>query len=364
MLDSAGKPLMPTKASRVRKWIKEGKAKVIKTKLGLFAVQLLIEPKSEAPQNQEIAIGIDPGSSYTGVAVVSKRVVLCGFNLELPTYITDRMSKRAELRRSRRYRNKRRRKCRFLNRCNKHKIAPSVKARKQLELRVVRGLANIFPVSIIAIEDVAYNHRRSSKGKLFSQIEIGKKWLVQQLSELAEVRLIRGWETSVRRKELGLNKIVDKAARVIEAHVTDSITLCALVTELSKELKFKLAWGSKRTAISFDVIRRPKYSRRKLHLEQPSKGGVRRQYGGTTTPFVYRKGDYVEASQGKRTVRGWVSGYTKNSISVSDFNWKRLGQFVVKKVRLLERNSGLLLKSKEVKEVEFLPRLKPWVSFA
>jgi len=55
-------------------------------------------------------------------------------------------------------------------------------------------------------------------------------------------------------------------------------------------------------------------------------------------------------TQGKKKVRGWVSGYTKNLISVSDFGWKRLGQFVVSKVRLLEWNMRLLLKSKEVKE--------------
>jgi len=357
-----GTPVMPTIASRARRWVKEGKAKPIRTKLGIFAVQLVEEPSGRA--KQPIVVGIDPGSKYTGIAAVSSRAVLCGFNLELPDYIKGRMDKRRERRRNRRYRKCRRRECRFLNRTG-HKIAPpSILARKQLELRVVRELVSTYPISVIALEDVAYNHRRSSKGKLFSPIEIGKKWLVQQLSELAEPKLIRGWETSVRRKELGLNKIMDKSARKPEAHVTDAITLCALVTELSKELKFGLAWGSKRISIPFDVIRRPKYSRRKLHLEQPAKGGVRRQYGGTTTPFGFRKGDYVEATQGKRTVRGWVSGYTKNQISVSDFDWKRLGQFVVKKVRLLERNSGLLLRRKEVKEGGFLPRLKPWVSSA
>jgi ribosomal protein L24 len=91
----------------------------------------------------------------------------------------------------------------------------------------------------------------------------------------------------------------------------------------------------------------------------------RRQYGGTTTPFVFRKGDYVEATQGrKKTVRGWVSGYTKKQISVSDFDWKRLGQFVVSKVRLLERNAGLLLRRKEVKKGEFLHPTSRVVSFA
>jgi len=87
--------------------------------------------------------------------------------------------------------------------------------------------------------------------------------------------------------------VSDKAARVPEAHITDAIALCSL------------ALGDiNLTPFPFDVITRPKYSRRKLHMEQPSKGGVRRQYGGTTTPFVFRKGDYVEAVQDKKTVRG------------------------------------------------------------
>jgi len=59
-----------------------------------------------------------------------------------------------------------------------------------------------------------------------------------------------------------------------------------------------------------------------------------------------------------------VSGYTKNFISVSNFDWKRLGQFSESKTRLLERNTHLLLKSKEVKEGEFLHPTNRVVSFA
>jgi hypothetical protein len=73
-----GEPLMPTKASRAKKWIQEGKAKPLRTKLGLFAVQLVGEPSGR--KKQPIVIGVDPGSSYTGVAVVSKEAALCGFN--------------------------------------------------------------------------------------------------------------------------------------------------------------------------------------------------------------------------------------------------------------------------------------------
>jgi len=327
-----GEPLMPTKASRARRWLKEGKAKPIRTKLGMFAVQLV---KESGREKQPIVVGIDPGSKYTGIAVVSSEAVLCGYNLELPDYIKQRMDKRRELRRNRRHRKCRRRVCRFLNRTG-HKIAPSILARKQLELRVVKDLAKTYPVSKIAIEDVSFNHYKLRYGSYFSQVEIGKNWLVSELGKIAPVELFAGWETSERRKELKLKKSGRKNAREPEAHVTDAIALCTLTLG-----------DVKLTMFNFDIIRRPKYSRRKLHLEQPAKGGIRRQYGGTTTPFIFRKGDYVEARQGKRTVRGWVSGCTKRLISVSGFDWTRLGQFVVSKVRLLERNTGLLLKEKE-----------------
>ena len=328
-----GESLMPTKASRARKWIKEGKAKTIRTKLDIFAVQLVEEPSGR--EKQPVIVGIDPGSKYTGVAVASPNTILCGYNLELPDYIKQRMDKRRELRRSRRYRNCRRRECKFLNRTG-HKIAPSILARKQLELHVVMELAKAYPISKIAIEDVSFNHYKLRWGSYFSQVEIGKNWLVSELEKIAPVMLFKGWETSERRKELKLKKSGRKDAREPEAHVTDAIALCSLTLG-----------DVKITTFNFGIIRRPKYSRRKLHLEQPTKGGIRRQYGGTTTAFTFRKGDYVEATQGKRTVRGWVSGSTKRLISVSDFDWKRLGQFVVSKVRLLERNRGLLLKRRQ-----------------
>ena len=67
------------------------------------------------------------------------------------------MDKRRELRRSRRYRNCRRRPSRFLNRTKTGKITPSIKARKQLELKVISELCKIYPISIAGIEDVSFN---------------------------------------------------------------------------------------------------------------------------------------------------------------------------------------------------------------
>lgn len=77
----------------------------------------------------------------------------------------------------------------------------------------------------------------------------------------------------------------------------------------------------------------------------PSIGGIRRKYGGTVTRHGFRKGDYVQATQGTKTYRGWVSGDTEKQVSVSDASWKRLGQFTAKKVRLIQRSTGLIVLS-------------------
>ncbi len=99
------------------------------------------------------------------------------------------------------------------------------------------------------------------------------------------------------------------------------------------------------TNSQFTIVRRPPISRRQLHLMIPSIGGNRRKYGETTTRHGFKKGDYVEATQGKKTFFGWVSGDTEKQVSVSDASWKRLGQCTAKKVRLVQRNTGLIVLS-------------------
>jgi hypothetical protein len=94
------------------------------------------------------------------------------------------------------------------------------------------------------------------------------------------------------------------------------------------------------TPAVFQVVSRPPISRRQLHLFQPAKGGDRRAYGGTVTRHHgLRKGDLVNSPKGV----GHVSGHTATQISVSDFNWKRLGQIAAKKVSIIRRSTGLIV---------------------
>jgi len=74
----------------------------------------------------------------------------------------------------------------------------------------------------------------------------------------------------------------------------------------------------------------------------PSKGGLRRNYGGTISRHGFRKGDYVKAVKAGITYYGYVSGNTKTEVSVSNANWKRIGRFTTSKVQLLQRNTGLI----------------------
>ena len=71
-------------------------------------------------------------------------------------------------------------------------------------------------------------------------------------------------------------------------------------------------------------------------------GGKRRKYGGTVTKHGFRKGDFVETERKGIKYRGWVSRDTKTQVSVSDLNWKRLGQFSAKKTKLLKRSTNLI----------------------
>lgn len=95
------------------------------------------------------------------------------------------------------------------------------------------------------------------------------------------------------------------------------------------------------TNAPFFVIRRPPVSRRQLHLMVSSKGGIRRKYGGTTTPFGIRKGDLVQYKDRLE----FCSGYTGKTISFSDFDWKRLGRFTASKVKLIARSTNLICKN-------------------
>ncbi|MFQ6054661.1 MAG: RRXRR domain-containing protein [Methanosarcinales archaeon] len=106
VVSKEGLPLMPTKASRARKWIKSGKAIKRWNKTGLFYVQLQVEPTDT--KIQEIVLALDPGSKYDGISISTKKEVQLQSMLVLPHGIAKKLSDRRQLRRARRHRKCRR----------------------------------------------------------------------------------------------------------------------------------------------------------------------------------------------------------------------------------------------------------------
>jgi RRXRR protein len=59
VVDARGIPLMPCTPPKARALVKAGRARPMRNKLGLFYLQLTYE---QEPNNQQLVVGIDPGS--------------------------------------------------------------------------------------------------------------------------------------------------------------------------------------------------------------------------------------------------------------------------------------------------------------
>lgn len=359
VVDLNHQPLMPTTPARARKWVESGKAIKCWSDCGQFYVQLTVKPSGR--NIQDIVIGIDPGKKYSGIGVQSAKFTLCTAHLVLPFQtVRDRMDARRLMRRGRRGRRINRkiefskrahRQKRFSNR-RQTKLAPSIRANRQLELRIVSELCKIYPVAEIRYEyvradvDKTSGRKQARSGKGFSPVMVGQQWMLKQLEEFTPVVKIEGYQTSLTRDHLGLaKKRSDKSKAEFNSHAVDGVAIAAShFVEYRKYHKVgedgAYWFGSvKITAAPFFVVRRPPYSRRQLHLTIPASGGVRRKYGGSTTRHGFRKGDLVNSPKGI----GYVSGDTEKQISVSNANWKRLGQMHARKVTLIRRSNGLIV---------------------
>lgn len=361
VLNPDGSPAMPAKSSRVRRWLKTGKAVVVHNNLNMFCVQLVAEPK--ARETQDVVVGIDPGKKFSGIGVQSAKTTLFLAHLILPfPNVTKKMTTRRILRRARRGRRINRkivfskrvhRQKRFDNR-RQSKLPPSICSNKQLELRVVKELLQLFPIYQIAYEVI-----KAKGNKGFSPVMVGQFKMLEWLKELAQVVTQEGWQTSILRRELGLTKNKeDKSTQIPETHAHDGLALAC--SQFIRYEAFHTAntrghtWvGSVQiTSAPFRVIARPNIYRRQLHFEnpeskKPNPNQYRKRKGGTVTPFGFRSGDLVRAEKAGKTCVGWIGGFTQTdkskNVSLYDINWHRIGQFTPNKVKLLKLKCGLLV---------------------
>lgn len=298
VLDSRKEPLMPTSPVRARKLLKGGKASAYWNKLGIFCIIL---KKEVAPNNQKIAVGIDPGSKWEGWSVVGTKATILNGMSEAVTHVKDAVEVRRNMRISRRHRKLWRREARFNNRQrNKETLPPSTLARWQAKLNILKQLINVLPISDVVVEDVQAMTKKGCKrwNNNFSSIEQGKQWFYTQVKGLRlELHLKHGYETKELRDRFGLKKTSQKAKKTFRSHAVDAWVMAASVSGAIKPSYFGLYYWS--------PIR---LHRRQLHRFQPDIGGIRRSYGGTRSMGITRGTLVKHVKYGLTYIGGTLKG--------------------------------------------------------
>ena len=149
VINKNGHPLMPCKAAKARKLLRDGQAKVINR--CPFTIQLLWDCEEKV---QPITVGIDKGSHVTGISCVGNGKILMSAEIHHRTDIKAKMDARRGNRRNRRNR-KWYRKKRFDNRASSQRsgrLPPSIKANAEEVIRVMHKIP--LPISRIIVEDV------------------------------------------------------------------------------------------------------------------------------------------------------------------------------------------------------------------
>jgi len=228
-----GKPLMPMKYSKAIRLIRESKAKMrYDRKINLIYLQLLFVPSGN--NLQDIRLGLDPGSTFDGISVVSNTSHHCNYELiqrakKGKTAIKSFKTRQAMNRRVRRSR-LRHRPIRFSNRTS-NKLTPTIKANVDFRKWMITKLLKLFPISHVIVEDVRFDHYHNWKGgRAFSLVEQGKTELYNWItSKSIKLELFNGWDTKrIRVNTFGEdNKAKEKDEKSFEAHCLDSFVLAS-----------------------------------------------------------------------------------------------------------------------------------------
>ena len=225
--------LIPTTWRKAKRLVKIKKGVFVKDKVLGTYLKLKYNPIREGDipnENQELTLGIDPGSMFDGYTIISKldnRNFQFNHQLVISKSLKSIMNKRIGYRRIRRNR-LRYRPMRIESR-NGNKISNTSNYYFQNRVNMIKRIINLYPIKSISIEDVKFNHYVSNKGKFFSNIEIGKRRLYDYIINQLKLNLykVKGKDTKEMRELLFPNRIKnkDKSIRNFNSHCIDSYSI-------------------------------------------------------------------------------------------------------------------------------------------
>jgi hypothetical protein len=307
VLSATGERLMPCHAARARQLCRQGKA----TKRHDRGIVYLVLTERMEGDTQPVAVGIDPGSKKEAYTIQSQHHTFLNIQADAVDWVSDAVETRRNMRRVRRYRKTPCRACRP-NRLQGHKrLPPSTRARWGWKVRIVRWLARYYPITIIAIEDIAAVTKSSQRrwNQSFSPLAIGKAWCYDELDRIAPVLPISAHYTKPLRHQAGLTKSRDKTNDRWDAHCVDSFVLAS----------YAVGGPSKPEQTKVLYLVPLRFHRRQLHRLQSEKGGKRKPYGGTISLGI-KRGSWVRHPKWGLS---YVGGTLNGRISLHDMQTGR-----------------------------------------
>lgn len=217
VLASDGKPLMPTtRYGKVRRMLKSGKAKVVRRTP--FTIRLLYE---SGRITQPISLGMDAGSKHIGISATTDKRELLSAQIEIRQDINSLLTSRRESRRTRRSRKTRYRKPRFQNRVH-HKrkgwLAPSVNAKAEAHVTVVRKVCALLPVTEIHIEMAPFDTQHLKADLLGQKHPKGKDYQKGEMTGYDNIKAYVKWRDGYKCAVCGAEHVPLEVHHRIQRH--------------------------------------------------------------------------------------------------------------------------------------------------
>jgi hypothetical protein len=155
VINMDGTPLMPCKPAKAKHLLKQGKAKVIRTKP--FTIKLLWNCENNT---QEVVAGMDTGSKTIGTAAITNGKVVYQAETTIRNDVSKKMQQRSMYRRTRRGWKCRYRPARWRNRansCKSNRLPPSIRSKVESHLREKKQVEAILPVSTWKVETASFD---------------------------------------------------------------------------------------------------------------------------------------------------------------------------------------------------------------
>ena len=158
IIDTNKQKLNPVTPKQARRLLELGKAAVFR----IYPFTLILKKAIDNPKVRPLTLKIDPGSKFTGVALLDSENVIWAAELEHRGYqIKDALLSRRQLRRSRRNRNTRYRKPRFDNRKRSENwLPPSLEHRILTTETWVKRLMLYTPIAELWVEKVKFDMQK------------------------------------------------------------------------------------------------------------------------------------------------------------------------------------------------------------